>query len=254
MDLNIVKKRIAFTLAEILITLGIIGIVAAMTIPTLMANYQKEEYTIAGKKAYSEFNQALIKMASDNGCTGDLRCTGLVNWGGTQEAFGNEIVKYFKVIKNCESSSGGPTINGCFSQKVAYNYDGTGGRTNWYDNTSYYRFITADGMSFSFSIDSNNCGNDYSNHITNNMTQLCGRVWIDVNGPTKGPNNWGRDIYYFWITNGKGPLLYPIGGVDDNDYGNWKDASGNPTSCYPENTDGSFCTGRVVEENWKMNY
>ena len=37
------KKKTAFTLAEVLITLGIIGIVAAMTLPTLIASYNKQE-------------------------------------------------------------------------------------------------------------------------------------------------------------------------------------------------------------------
>ena len=36
-------KSLAFTLAEVLITLGIVGVVAAMTIPTLMHNYRAKE-------------------------------------------------------------------------------------------------------------------------------------------------------------------------------------------------------------------
>ena len=60
----------AFTLAEVLITLGIIGVVAAITIPTLMANYQKAQYVTALKKAYSQINQVLVKIADDRGCPG----------------------------------------------------------------------------------------------------------------------------------------------------------------------------------------
>jgi len=41
-----------FTLAEVLITLGIIGVVASLTIPTLMANYQKVQYVTGLKRAY----------------------------------------------------------------------------------------------------------------------------------------------------------------------------------------------------------
>ena len=51
-----------FNIAEVLITLGIVGLVAGMTIPTLMANYQKAQTVTQFKKAYSEIAQAL-KMA-----------------------------------------------------------------------------------------------------------------------------------------------------------------------------------------------
>ena len=48
-----------FTLAEVLITLGIIGVVAAMTLPTLMQNYQKKVAVERAKKAYAEISLAL---------------------------------------------------------------------------------------------------------------------------------------------------------------------------------------------------
>ncbi|MBQ3641415.1 type II secretion system protein [bacterium] len=52
-------KKIGFTLAEVLITLVIIGVIAAMTVPTLMNNTQGQEYKSALKKAISAANQAL---------------------------------------------------------------------------------------------------------------------------------------------------------------------------------------------------
>ncbi len=57
-----VAKKAAFTLAETLITLGIIGIVAAMTIPNLMTKYQQKSYVIAWRKAFSTLNQAAKMM------------------------------------------------------------------------------------------------------------------------------------------------------------------------------------------------
>lgn len=53
------RKYKAFTLAEVLITFGIIGLVAAMTIPTLMTNTGKSEYKTGFKKALSSINQAV---------------------------------------------------------------------------------------------------------------------------------------------------------------------------------------------------
>lgn len=58
------KKRKAFTLAEVLITLGIIGVVAAMTIPTLIANTKSQQYRSQFKKTLSTLNQA-VRMSSE---------------------------------------------------------------------------------------------------------------------------------------------------------------------------------------------
>ena len=60
--MKILKNR-AFTLAEVLITLGIIGVVAAITIPTLITNYQKRQTALGVKKAYTELNQ-IVRMAT----------------------------------------------------------------------------------------------------------------------------------------------------------------------------------------------
>ena len=60
-------KRAAFTLAEVLITLGIIGIVAAMTIPTLISNYQKKQRLVQLKNSFSVVSNAIRLSEVDNG-------------------------------------------------------------------------------------------------------------------------------------------------------------------------------------------
>ncbi len=61
------RKRPAFTLAEVLITLAVIGIVAAMTIPTMVQNYKKREYSTKLKKFYSTMQQVVKLSEIDNG-------------------------------------------------------------------------------------------------------------------------------------------------------------------------------------------
>ena len=61
------KKLSAFTLAEVLITLGVIGIVAAMTMPSLIANYQKKVWVNQLKKSVSVLEQGFRKMLADEG-------------------------------------------------------------------------------------------------------------------------------------------------------------------------------------------
>ena len=79
-DINFLKrtylprKRFAFTLAEVLITLGIIGVVAAMTMPSLIANYQKKVWVNQLKKSVSVLEQGFQKMLADDGVD-DLRDT-----------------------------------------------------------------------------------------------------------------------------------------------------------------------------------
>lgn len=59
-------KRFGFTLAEVLITLGVIGIVAAMTLPALVHNYQEQEYVTRLKKSVSALEQAKIRAMDEN--------------------------------------------------------------------------------------------------------------------------------------------------------------------------------------------
>lgn len=245
---------LAFTLAEVLIILGIIGVVAEMTIPTLIANYQKTIYITGVKKAYSEFYAALTDLSQDKDCGGDLACTGLFALNTNSDTFGKELAKHFRIVKNC-----GIAKNlGCWPPITYQNYDKIpANHYNSFDNVDSYKFITADGMSYYVANSAisgagyEDCKYDRSSGVTGQMKNICGVFFVDVNGPKGGPNIIGRDTFIFWITNTKGLGLYPAGGQDDSYL--WWNASGNQT-CVPENTDSDFCTGRVVEEGWQMNY
>ena len=63
------RKIKGFTLAEILITLGIIGVVAAITIPGLITNYQKRSTATQLKKAYSLLVNASRQAIADDDLT-----------------------------------------------------------------------------------------------------------------------------------------------------------------------------------------
>ncbi len=102
------KPSPGFTLAEVLITLGIIGVVAAMTLPTVITNYRKKQTVVQLKKAYSEINQAVRMAESIHGT--------LDSWDFSVSSFENseEQSNYFaenylfpniKTIKRCSSLS-----------------------------------------------------------------------------------------------------------------------------------------------------
>src|SRR5574344_1906017 len=95
-------KEKAFTLAEVLIVLGIIGIVAAMTIPQLISNYQKAATVSQLKKTYSMLNQALKASIADNGDVSDWDYVPVDknyhSWPNPTPSGEKYILPYLKVI------------------------------------------------------------------------------------------------------------------------------------------------------------
>lgn len=243
------KKSLAFTLAEVLITLGIIGIVAEMTIPTIVHDVTKQQYVISLKKAYNSFGQVLTLIDTEAGCVGDLTCAGI--FGAGQEQYtGDTIAQHFKVVRNCGKSA---TDTSCASTSQNPKYDGTGVNGNYNGDGTFYRFVTADGIAYAIYNYNNSCGFTRSNGTLNVLTHTCGHVIIDVNAAKK-PNRFGRDIFDIYITNDHG--LYPLGGMDDGGFA-WWGPPANPASCAIPATNpgfGWYCAGRVIEEGWQMNY
>ena len=93
-------KNFGFTLAEILITLGVIGVVSAITIPSIIQHYQKQQTVSQLKKVYTVLNQAFKMAEVDNGS--------FETWDAYTDANRVEYInKYFKpylkVIKVCNN-------------------------------------------------------------------------------------------------------------------------------------------------------
>jgi prepilin-type N-terminal cleavage/methylation domain-containing protein len=96
-------KKTGFTLAEVLITLGIIGIVAALTIPALVADYQEKSWETAKKVFENRISEAVRIMNLNENFAGYT----------TTEAFVDALVKELKVIKICKTNA-----HECFSAEV----------------------------------------------------------------------------------------------------------------------------------------
>ena len=86
-------KKIGFTLAEVLITLAIIGIVAALTIPTLVQNYQERACNTASQVFQRKLGEALRVMNVQGTLAGYT----------TTEAFVNELSKHIKITRICDN-------------------------------------------------------------------------------------------------------------------------------------------------------
>ncbi|MFA6989398.1 MAG: type II secretion system protein [Candidatus Gastranaerophilaceae bacterium] len=231
-------SKAAFTLAEVLLTLTIIGIIAAMTIPGLINNTQKTENVVALKKAYSTLMQATLMITADTG--GDITSvlSGLTG-NSDHDGFANVFIPKLNVTKNCGTASAKAT--GCFPN-LQYKY--LDGITNWTNiSTSMYHstIILNDGMSCAFYLQSLNCIDNYADPATDTSSPLyntCGGIRVDINGPNKGPSVVGKDLFEFELTK-KG--IYPRGAYLDK----WSDRD---CSVY-----GWGCASKVLIEG-AMNY
>jgi len=101
---NLVPLKSGFTLAEVLITLGIIGVVAAMTIPTLVADYQERSYNTAATTFERKLGEALKVMNTQQTLAGHT----------TTESFVDELKKHIKVTKTCANDK----LMDCFESEV----------------------------------------------------------------------------------------------------------------------------------------
>lgn len=170
-------KKTAFTLAEVLITLGIIGVVAAMTMPSLIQNYQEKATVTKLKKCYSLVSQAYVSILNDEGGSDTLQAGDDLEM---MEKFG----KYLKYQKTCGRNKG------CFPN-VTYKSVTGNGYSKWEDyTTDRSRAILTDGTLIMFNKSALWRGNEGN--------YLYAQIYVDING-FKGPNQLGRDFFYFYI-------------------------------------------------------
>ena len=234
--------KAAFTLAEVLITLGIIGVVAAMTLPTLIANYQKQVTLAKLKKAYSVLSQVLERNYYDHGDIGSFVGTGSeVTEQKTRDFFNTYWLPYFD----------SPEISkeGTFPYGKSVPFRG-------FDNTTFTTSVTTsyadgrialttkDGISYYiFTLRWVDVTDENGNVIDRKMTYAENmQVFVDVDG-TKGENKMGKDVFIFQIDTTKNKV---------NPYGHNLSSSVLERNC--PNGNGSYCSARILKEGWKISY
>ncbi|MBR6163586.1 type II secretion system protein [bacterium] len=170
---------LGFTLAEVLITLVIIGVIAAITVPSLINKTNDQEIVSKLKKTYSTMAQATNLIIAEEGLPKGS------DWASSQMNIFLNYKKHLNNARECEDSE-------CFSQLwPSYNHPG---------------LVLSDGVNIKFSGANNQC-------ILSDTTlnDVCAHIWVDVNGAKK-PNKIGRDIFSF-VLKEKG--LYPRGCDDE---------------------------------------
>lgn len=100
----------AFTLAEVLVTLGIIGVVAAITMPTLIDNHQKKVAATRLEKFYSMMSQAVYQWVGDTGfipgTTYNFPENTKYNGKGLEQWYNANLGKYIKSTSQVSTDSG----------------------------------------------------------------------------------------------------------------------------------------------------
>ena len=230
-------KRAAFTLAEVLITLAIIGIVAAMTIPTLITNYQKKITVSKLQKVYSILGN-MTKLLYADGVYNVF--SGAVSPEKTEQFFNLYILPYFKspaVTKDLVCPYESDLPKQCTPFKFANNSTVTISVLTQLNYGRIY-FTTSDKTSYFINImkyidpDNPEDGREY---------RTSPEVWVDLNG-ADGPNTMGKDIFYFKTDFSKG-LVMSYCASNSYEYIN-RDCS--------KNGYGFCCAAKIMLDGWKI--
>ena len=183
------KSLQGMTLAELILTITVIGVVAALTIPPLSNNISSFENKQSLKKNYASVAQAIVMLSTDKKGT-------LASLGTGNATIRNAILPYLKYKETCDNGTGN-----CFSAKITSD-DNTIAYTN-FDTAS---ILLDNGASVSFNYSDPSCKTNVGGYNT------CGNVII-ANKGQHGPERWGQDIYGAYILPGS---LKPYGFDSDN--------------------------------------
>ena len=222
-------KAIAFTLAETLIVMGIIGVVAALTLPNLNSSTGDREKVAKVKKIYQNLTDALGRAEAVYGPVDEW----FVNDSDENKVnrFADRLTEFMKIQKNCGYTQ---TDGACWTVGASKFINGN----NLYIGTgNFYKFITADGTAIAIQ---KFVASDYANGLMFN-TQ------VDIDGTNKGKNTLGVDIFSFQLNkNITGKFeYYPSYLQDIGDDTTFKD------KCWK--SDGGACSTWVIT-NGNMDY
>ncbi len=183
----VTSKKVAFTLAEVLITLAIIGVVAAITIPSLVKNYNEKAWSTAQDVFTKRLEVATRQMNTEEKLAG---------YSNTMD-FVNELKKYIKITRVCDNSN----ITKCFNKEVIWNEGedpidmstiknaASLGQDDWDTDTVAVQF--ANGVNAIIAYNPNTTQEPFNNQFAATSASMA--ILYDVSG-NKNPNTNGKDI------------------------------------------------------------
>lgn len=253
-------KKFGFTLAEILIALSIVGVISAITIPTMVVENQKKIWSSSLATAVSNLENAMTTYIITEGKTSLTEIDVFKN--GTSKEFGEDFAKKRMKLKYNEDNIfylyGSnkikylpPKLDTSYPDVKQYvltyiaNFNGP----VWESKNGFF-YVFADRNKY------NDIVPDPNNSLK--LTKIAAFVLIDINGKDK-PNRLGRDVFFYLL--GDDGCLFPLGG---DDYKKYVEARGvgntpfKPEDCSVSATDGflpgATCSAVLNQNGFKMNY
>ena len=200
-----------------------------MTMPSLIANYQKKQTSAQLKKAYSTFAQALVSSQYDNGNSSEWETTEPSStYDDNLKYFETYWKPYLRIVKMCK------TMAEC-------GYDITGYATLANRNTFNYYGQASNVPGFIYGDGTYAYLRPYNSNSTPDNPLLFQMLSIDLNGPKK-PNIIGRDVFQFELNISKGVIR----------------GFGSPSSCTRENVGNNIqenpraCGGKILSDGWEI--
>ena len=206
--------RKALTIGELLVTMSIIGVIAALVLPSFMKDYHKKIYTSKLKKTYEILENAINQACTDN----NVSYLAQTQYSKTGKANQQEFLnKYFKKA----------SANATFPFAATYKVINTGasGGSGIESDSAYAKLASGEAIALS-------C----SPYTYNGTTKQECIISVDINS-TDGPNIGGRDFFRFRI-----------------DTTNNKIMSHNTSSDCGNDQYGHGCFTKILENNWTMDY
>lgn len=230
-------KRIAFTLAEVLITLGIIGVVAAMTLPALIGKYEKMVTVNKLKRSYTTISQMFTMARKDYGDPNEWNFSFGDLSNGTTSNFETvlpEIAKtyflpYLDVVDDC----------GLGCSKVPKDYKWLNGNlVNQFHTRIFYTMFLKDGSIIYLSVNNNG--------ITMYDLIIC----VDING-IKKPNIDGKDVFAYYLTT-TGVTKTNFWGLVGSNIKRETLKDGTTGRECNKNANGEYCGALIQYDNWSI--
>ncbi len=201
------KKQVVkgFTMAEVLITIGVIGLVAAMTLPGLINKINLREYISLLKSDYSILSQAHLALVAEYG-TFEASIIDCTDSKTKHNCLRDTFAKKIKSVRTCDEPYHKDDVkSSCFAEfdkiRLLNNSIATEDYLNWNGAT----MMLPNGSAVLFYLDDASCKYNFDGYFNYNR---CGWITIDVNG-NKNPNKFGIDIYVFYVmANAVKPLAY----------------------------------------------
>jgi prepilin-type N-terminal cleavage/methylation domain-containing protein len=225
----------AFTLAEVLITLGIIGVVAALTLPSVIQNHQKQVTVNKLKKVYSTLSQVVARSYAENGSPFENLAGEAVTGEKTKEFFETYWLPYFKSPTVAQNNK---SLYSTIDPYYCLNGNPVGVGYYTYYPQGRISYATSDGTIYTANMMTWVEDENGQKHAFYNSKVI---VVVDING-IKGPNILGKDVFKFFADFGKNKV-YPSG---------MGSTTASINSNCNKNSTGELCAAKIMHDSWKI--